>query len=500
MPNLTQLQSLLGLNAMSVDTRAMIESIVAVAALLYALALRHRRGNLRAWPVAMVGVGLMIDIALLPLIDHPGFTKLVDTAAVILFLWGVIRIGLELADAATHRGREHFSTIFSDLLTLTLWSLVVMVVLRAFFKMDVSALLAVPAVLTIVIGFALQETLGNIFSGLTLQISRPFEPGDWVRAADKVGRVHDVGWRATTIVTRAHEWLDIPNAQLAKDLVFNYGRHVVADEVSIGLGYGEPPNRGREVVLGVLRDVPDVLHHPEPEVLAWEFGDYAIRYRIKYWLSDYGLSEQIHDRVVSSLWYALRRYGIEIPFPVRTVVISQERRVEESEALREVAAELRGVDFLRELDDAEMRILASAVRVRQFGAGEALVRQGETGDAFYIIRRGVVDVSANGADGRPVHLNELTRPALFGEMALMTREQRNATIRARTDGEVLEMSRNGFTELFKSHPDAAAQMSEIIAARLSQRRELLDAGQQADGGARGRSSRLLAKMREIFDI
>ena len=69
MPHLTQLQSLLGLNAMSADTRAMIESIVAVAALLYALALRHRRGNLRAWPVAMVGVGLAIDIALLPLGD-----------------------------------------------------------------------------------------------------------------------------------------------------------------------------------------------------------------------------------------------------------------------------------------------------------------------------------------------------------------------------------------------------------------------------------------------
>ena len=203
---------------------------------------------------------------------------------------------------------------------------------------------------------------------------------------------------------------------------------------------------------------------------------------------------------MSGLWYALRRHGIEIPFPIRTLVLSQERQVEESEAQREIVTELRGVDFLRELSDDEMRILAGAVRVRQFGAGEALVREGESGDAFFIIRRGVVDVSANGADGNPIHLNELTRPAFFGEMALMTGESRNATIRARTDVQILEMSRSGFTELFKSHPDAAAQMSEIIAARMSQRRELLDAGQPADGGVRGRSSRLLAKMREIFDI
>jgi small-conductance mechanosensitive channel/CRP-like cAMP-binding protein len=496
---LTQLQSLLGFEGLSVDTRTIVESAVAVAALLYALALRHRRGNLQAWPVAMAGVGLVIDVAT-PLLGHARFAYVTDTAAVILFLWGVIRIGLELADAVTHRGREHFSTIFRDLLTLTLWSLVVMIVLRTFFKIDVSALLAVPAVLTVVVGFALQETLGNIFSGLTLQISRPFEPGDWVRVADKVGRVHDVGWRATTVVTRANEWLDIPNAQLAKDLLFNYGNHAVAEEVSIGLSYGEPPNRVREVIVDLLRDVPDVLRNPEPEILAWEFGDNAIRYRVKYWIADYGRSEQIHGRVVSGLWYALRRQGIEIPFPIRTLVLSQERQVEESEAQREIVTELRGVDFLRELSDDEMRILAGAVRVRQFGAGEALVREGESGDAFFIIRRGVVDVSANGADGNPIHLNELTRPAFFGEMALMTGESRNATIRARTDVEILEMSRSGFTELFKSHPDAAAQMSEIIAARMSQRRELLDAGQPADGGVRGRSSRLLAKMREIFDI
>jgi CRP-like cAMP-binding protein len=379
--------------------------------------------------------------------------------------------------------------------------LVVMVVLRTFFKIDVPALLAVPAVITVVVGFALQETLGNIFSGLTLQLSRPFQPGDWVRAADKVGRVHDVGWRATTIVTRANEWLDIPNAQLAKDLVFNYANHAVGDEVSIGLGYDEPPNRVREVALDVLRDVPDVLRHPEPEILPWEFGDYAIRYRVKYWLADYGRSEQIHARVVSGLWYALRRHGIEIPFPVRTMVLKQESRVEESEALHEIASELRGVDFLRELDDDEVRILAGAVRVRHFGAGETLTREGEVGDTFYIIRHGVVDVTTNGADGKQVHIAELTRPAFFGEVALMTGEPRNATIRARTDVEVLEMSRGGFTALFKSHPEAAAQMSEIITARLSQRQVLLDdAGQQADGGARGRSSRLLAKMREIFDI
>ena len=157
-------------------------------------------------------------------------------------------------------------------------------------------------------------------------------------------------------------------------------------------------------------------------------------------------------RVVSGLWYALRRHGIEIPFPVRTMVIKQEDRVEESEALREIASELRGVDFLRELDDEELRILAGSVRIRKFGAGETLMRQGEIGDTFYIIRHGVVDVTTNGADGNQVHIAELIRQAFFGEVALMTGEPRNATIRARTDVEVLEMSRSGFTRCSRAIP------------------------------------------------
>ncbi len=499
MIHVTQLQALLGLDELALDSRMLLELVVAVAVLLYALAVRRRRTGLRAWPLAMMGLGLAMDLAV-PILGRRRFAYFVDTAAIVLFMCGAVRVGLELVDAASHRRREHFSTIFKDLLTLLLWVLVVIVVLRTFYQIDLTALLAIPAVLAAVIGFALQETLGNVFSGLSLQISAPFQPGDWVRSGEKVGRVQGVGWRATTIVTRNNERVEIPNAHLAKDVLFNYANHAVADEISIGVSYGEPPNQVRGLILSVLRDLPDVMHHPAPEIFAWEYGDSAIRYRVKYWLADYGLADQVHDRVVTSLWYALRRHGMEIPFPIRTLRVSHERRIEESQSLLEIAEELRGVDFLRELREEEIRMLCAAVRVRQFGAGEMLMREGDPGDAFYIIRRGVVDVNANGADGRPVHLNELTRPAFFGEMALMTGDPRNATIRARTDVEVLEMTREAFTQLFKAHPEAAAQISEVIAARMSQRRELLDTGPAADGGARGRSGWLLAKMRSIFDL
>jgi CRP-like cAMP-binding protein len=116
-----------------------------------------------------------------------------------------------------------------------------------------------------------------------------------------------------------------------------------------------------------------------------------------------------------------------------------------------------------------------------------------------MIRAGTVEVIATASDGRPVHIRDLQRPAFFGEMALMTGEPRNATIRAQCDAELLELSRDGFTELFKLHPDTAAKMSEVIALRMTERRELLAATQESNGNLTP-VGWLLAKMRSVFNL
>jgi CRP-like cAMP-binding protein len=303
------------------------------------------------------------------------------------------------------------------------------------------------------------------------------------------------------VLSRANEKLEIPNAMLAKDVVVNYSNGVVADEISIGLSYDAPPNHVRAVITETLSGVAGVLQNPPPEILAWDFGDSAVRYRVKYWIADYSESDRVHDAVATSLWYALKRKAIEIPFPMRTI-----RRQPPpgpvtgmAEFEHNIMEELRQVDFLRELSQEELRLLLPGVSVLQFGAGEIIVRQGDQGDSLYIIRNGTVEVVATADDGGQVHLRDLKRPSFFGEMALMTGEPRTATIRARTDAELLELGRGGFTELFKVHPEAATQMGEVIAQRMSERRELLAAAHRGDG-TDSRANWLLAKMRAVFNL
>ena len=125
---------------------------------------------------------------------------------------------------------------------------------------------------------------------------------------------------------------------IAKDVLFNYATGFVRDEIAVGISYGVPPNHVREVVLTLLRDVPQVLREPPPEVLVWNYGDFAIQYSIKYWIADYGVQERVRDRVASSLWYALRRHSIEIPFPTRTVHVRDAGRDEDEQGRRRVRA------------------------------------------------------------------------------------------------------------------------------------------------------------------
>ena len=498
----TPLETMLGLTALHRDFRGFVESLLVLAGLLGAFAVRRRKRAVTATTFLLLAGSVFIDAAS-RFVPNETIAEKIAVAAFVLFLFGVIRLVLEAVDAVTRRGKVHFSTIGKDLLMLVLWFAVLMVVLYTDFGVQPLSILTTTTVFAAVLGFALQETLGNIFSGLSLSMGHPFEPGDWIRSGQHVGRVKGIAWRATTIVTRANERLEIPNSVIAKDVLFNYATGAVRDEMSVGISYGVPPNRVREVVLTLLRDVTQVLREPPPEVLAWEYCDFSIQYRIRYWIGDYGVQEYVRDRVASGLWYALRRHSIEIPFPTRTVHVRDARQDQEDRAdadlERQLMADLRHVDWLRGLNEDELRLLVPTVAVRQFGAGEMLIRAGEQGDSMFIVRRGTAEVFANSADGQTRHLANYSRGDFTGEMALMTGDPRNASVRAVTDVEVIEMDREGFTRLFKEHPEVASGIGDIIAERNRDRLEKLSSGSTMDGKG-GPHRWLLAKMRELFDF
>jgi small-conductance mechanosensitive channel/CRP-like cAMP-binding protein len=496
----TSLQTILGLTALPQHVRLATEAGAALAGTLAAFVLyRLRSRDVGPAGPLLMGAGFVADILMHLAPRAAELAHTLEALGLVLFFFGVIRLLLDLADYLLP-SKVRASNIFWDLLLIVLYAVVLMVVLRATLHVDLTSLLATSAVISVIIGFALQETLGNIFAGLAMQMQKPFEPGDWVHFGNYLGRVHGIGWRATRIVTRENETLEIPNNLIAKDVVVNYTAGGVADTIVLGLPYEQPPNRVKEIVLRVLRHAQGVSHHPEPEVAAVEYGDSAIKYKLRFWLSDYSNQEKVRDTVISNIWYALRRHSIDIPFPIHTIHLHQARGEEDVKAEEEqrLMAELRQVDFLNQLSDDELKMLLPNTHVHQFGAGEVLMHQGEVGDYFHILRRGVVEVMAQSANGGAVHIRDLNSPAFVGEISLLTGEPRNASVVARSDVEVLELNREAFSHLFRERPDSLNAVSEVVAGRISETQQALQAA-SVQGDRRG-SNWLVDKMRIIFGV
>jgi small-conductance mechanosensitive channel/CRP-like cAMP-binding protein len=496
----TSLQTVLGLTALAPHVRFAIESGVAGVAILAAFVI-YRLRSPYVGPTAflLIGAGFFSDIFmhLVPRATELGLT--LEALGLVLFFFGVIRLILDLTDYALP-SKIRASNIFWDLILIVLYAVVLMVVLRATLHVDLTSLLATSAVISVIIGFALQDTLGNIFAGLSMQLQKPFEPGDWVHFGNYLGRVHGIGWRATRIVTRDNERLEIPNNLIAKEILVNYTAGGVADAITIGLPYEEAPNRVKDILVRVLRHAQGVARHPEPEVTALEYGDSAIKYRLRYWLTDYGTHETVRDTVISNVWYALKRHKVDIPFPIHTVHLHEARGVADLRAEEEqrLMDELRRVDFLEELTNDELKMLLPNTRVHQFGAGEVLMHQGEIGDFFHVLRSGTVEIMAQGANGGAVHIRDLNAPAFVGEIALLTGEPRTASVVARSDVEVLELNREAFTHLFRERPEALNQISEVVERRVSETRARVEAASAI--GDRRSHSWLADKMRAIFGV
>lgn len=155
------------------------------------------------------------------------------------------------------------------------------------------------AIVAAIMGFALQETLGNAFAGIAIQVEKPFRVGQWIAAGDHVGRVVEVTWRATKILTKAGNLTIVPNSQMAAQAIQNYSEPTSPTriEVEVGADYRTPPNEVRDALLAAMRQAKPVLASPPPEALLSEFGASAIVYKTRFWIDDFSQDARAKDAV-----------------------------------------------------------------------------------------------------------------------------------------------------------------------------------------------------------
>jgi small-conductance mechanosensitive channel/CRP-like cAMP-binding protein len=472
-------------------------ALVLLLGLLHALTAdplfrRDARGAIR---LLLVGAALRgVNLLLLGTIQG-GWAKALEVAWMVLLAFGVIRSVVSLSLWLVRSRERPAPKILRDVLDATLYVLATLIIVKNEFNIDLSSLVAGSAIASVVLGLALQDTLGNLFAGLSLQLERPFEVGDSVSVGTENGRVLQLGWRATRLETKRREVITLPNNQLAKQTVKNFSRknEPVGVDLFIGVSYEAPPNRVKEVVAETLAEVPLILASPSYRTRTWAFEEMSIKYRIRFYVADYTRANRVKDEVLTRLWYRLRREDIEIPAAPRTMQL----RAQADQVGFPVEARLSllgAVDLLSVLRAEEKEHLAKAMVPRFFGSGERIIEEGAAGQTFYVVASGTVSVTTR----RGVEVTRLARGQYFGEMSLLTGEPRSATVVAVEDAVLFELDRPGFGKLFAGHPGLATQLSTILAERRLQLEAVANANLPPSDHPE--ANRILARLRQIFGL
>jgi small-conductance mechanosensitive channel/CRP-like cAMP-binding protein len=426
-----------------------------------------------------------------------GAASVFGLLAVLCLVTGLVGLAsLVVFDLALRR--YAVPSVLRDFAQAVVVALIVFGVLRQL-GFDPISLAATGGVLTAVVGLALQGTIANMFAGLALPVEGEFAIGDWIEVGDHIGRIREINWRSTTIVTKDGDTVVIPNNQLIATSVTNFSRPTAAHRVWIDVAfhYRHPPNEVRAVVLDAVRGVPGVLAEPAPDLFINSFGDSAVNYALRIWIDDFLRSEPIVGEVRIRVWYAAQRAGLEIPFPIRTLVMPQAAA---TESVGRTQA-LDRVDLFTCLDADSRELVARGLVERRFGAGEDIIRQDAPGNSLFIIDRGLVDVRVT-ANGAHRSIAQLGPGQFFGEMSLMMGAARQATVTAVHDTVCYELDQSAFRSVLDTRPSVMEDISTILAERqtgLAAGRDGLSIEARARAASETRS-KLLAAIRRAFAI
>lgn len=384
--------------------------------------------------------------------------------------------------------------------SLLLYAALLMLIYSKVFegKFDDMGLLATSTVVSVIIGLALQDTLGNFFAGLSLHIEQPFHILDAIKIGDVLGRVESVTWRTTTLRTNNNSVVIFPNSKLAREQLevhsFNgLNRRIIRFPAP----YSIPPERVIHLTQQTAATIPNVASEKAPFVRLVEFADSSITYELLYWVKDYMLIHDIDSKIKEHIWYIYHRNQIGVPFPVRHVLMEE---LASKHAPDEAGYEqmLQSVEILEPLNESEREALARSMVKRVYAPGELILRRGEPGDSMFIIERGRVEVQLQGTDGKMQPVAVLERGNFFGEMALLTGEPRTADVTAFEETEVLEIRKAAMKRLLEENAQLADALSQKLAERQLGLDEYARAMPEEDRQAKRRS--LLGRIQSFFGL
>src|SRR6266498_2717635 len=310
-----------------------------------------------------------------------------------LALWALFAyLGVRVANAAIfdfafrlRRGYEAPSLV-RNIFTLVAFTVLFVLIFKSLYSdVQLGALFTTSAIFGVIIGLALQDTLGNFFAGISLHADRPFQVGDVIVVGQQhhTGVVEGITWRAIKIRTFQNHVVLVSNSNAAREAIEVAPRdNLNARLVFFGTLYIDSPAKTIHVVREAVRDADNVSEKITPIVRIRNLGESSIDWEIKYWLEDYAKYNDTDALVRQRIWYALRRSGLTFAYPTRTIQLERKVAPKPVTAEEQIADRLSAVDIFSPLSPEELQKLAAATVGHVFAPGETLILAGDERSPF----------------------------------------------------------------------------------------------------------------------
>lgn len=468
----------------SVRWASILSLICAVVVLLLAVAFRHPK--LKDFPKIIWFLQVIFTFTLLLAVEvmmtdwiaddinvskRAFFTRLFDvlwwiTPAVLLhyaaelFLWTPLE---EKTDRAVPRIVRRF--VSSIIYIVTILGIVAFV-----YDQKLTSLLATSGVIAMIIGLAIQINISNIFSGIAINIEHPFRVGDWVKIGNfEEGRVLDVTWRTTRIMTRMGCVLSIPNSTASESTIhnFDYPDKVYWLRFIVHIHPTHPPARVKKIIYDAVISTKEVVKKEKPFVIFTGLSEWSADYLCYFAVEDYTWRLLHEEAVWTRIWTHLNRAGIAPAIQRQEIHLFKGIQERGEENATSPLTLLQEIDIFRPFSDEAKVYLSNRMRIHRLPANEVIFEEGDEGASLFIVVEGVIGVRVKSKEDKQksVEVARLGAGSFFGEMALLTGESRTATIVSLTNTTLFEITKDDIAELMAKQPEVTELISEVLVKR-----------------------------------
>ncbi|MFN8855194.1 MAG: mechanosensitive ion channel domain-containing protein [Planctomycetaceae bacterium] len=371
------------------------------------------------------------------------------------------------SDVVDATWRANVPSLFRDLVRVFLAAVGAAIIYSQVWGQSLEGAVAALGVTSIVIGLALQEPLSNIVSGVMLMFERPIKLSDWVSVDGTTGKVVEINWRSVHIATPTTGVRIIPNSQLYKGSFNNLSRptRIRTELVELGFSYNDPPNKVKEMLYRILSETPGVLDDPAPAVRTVNYADFAIIYRVIFSVASSEQLPVVRDDFMSRIWYAIRRDGISIPFPTQTEIQVLQSEVDKAAATDPVVL-LSQFNLFKTLGEPPRdEQLEAGLKVRDFGAGETVVAEGQRIEGLHVVVRGEAHLTVKDARGLPLEVARVGRGEFFGEGSVLAELPSEVTVQAASDLQLVVANPSAMYRLIGRSPALSRQLGHVMESR-----------------------------------